>query len=146
MIRTLLEDDTIPPVFNLTALLVFCYSAGAEIDSARFSHRNIKMSDNPPNEQRTSKRIPFYTEVQVAGVGMRRSLDLSIGGMYLETVATFPVGTLLDLRFKLQGSDQEDIHVQARVLYSHPGIGVGVAFVNLPHQESEKILKWIEAH
>ena len=98
------------------------------------------------NERRIEKRVPFIKEIEVIGLGMRRCSDLSIGGMYLETVAMFPVGTVLDLRFKLQDSSEESIQVQARVSYVHTGLGLGVRFINLSPADGEKIQKWIDQH
>jgi hypothetical protein len=86
-------------------------------------------AENP--ERRRQKRIPFIKEVEVVGVATRRCSDLSVHGMYLETVHTFSDGTQVDLRFKLNDSDPAPIKVKARVLYRHEGVGVGLGFVNL---------------
>lgn len=96
------------------------------------------------NERRIQKRYPFIQEIQIVGFGMRRCSDLSIGGIYLETLSVFPEGTLLDLRFKLDNSDPEYIEVQARVTFVHPGMGVGLLFTKLSPQDNEKIQKWID--
>ncbi len=102
------------------------------------------MADNASNERRIQRRVPFIKEIQIVGFGMRRCSDISIGGIYLETLAVFPEGTLLDLRFKLQDSDPDDIQVQTRVTYVHPGMGVGLIFTNLSAQDSEKLQKWMD--
>ena len=104
------------------------------------------MADLPSDERRTNKRITFINEVEVVGSGTQRCSDLSIGGMYLETVAVFPQGTLLDLQFKLSGSEERLIKVQARVLYQHPGVGVGLGFVNLSSMDREALVKFIDQH
>ena len=98
------------------------------------------------NERRIEKRVPFIKEIEVVGIGTRRCSDLSIGGMYLETVAIFPVGTVLDLRFKLQDESEDSIQVQARVSYVHSGMGLGLRFINLSPTDNEKIQKWIDQH
>jgi c-di-GMP-binding flagellar brake protein YcgR len=98
------------------------------------------------NERRIEKRVPFIKEVEVVGIGTRRCSDLSVGGMYLETVAMFPVGTILDLRFKLQDSSEELIQVQARVSYVHSGMGLGLRFIKVTPTDNEKIQKWIDQH
>lgn len=104
------------------------------------------MAEHTPSgfERRTHKRIPFIKEVEVIGVGMRRCSDLSIGGMYLDTVVSFPIGTLLDLQFKLRDADEHPIQVQARVVYEHEGVGVGLSFVKLSPEDLDKIRKFIE--
>jgi len=79
-------------------------------------------------EARRFRRVPFITEVEVTGVGMRRSSDISIGGMYLETVHQVPDHDQLELRFKLNENDPQPVIVHARVAYHHPGMGVGLTF------------------
>lgn len=101
------------------------------------------MTENRPHERRIQKRVPFIKEIEIVGFGKRRCTDISIGGLYLETLAAFPEGTLLDLRFKLQDYDPEPILVQCRVTYVHPGLGVGLLFANLSAENREKIDKWM---
>jgi c-di-GMP-binding flagellar brake protein YcgR len=98
------------------------------------------------DDQRESKRVPFIRDIEIVGVGKRRTMDLSIGGMYIEMVADFQTGTEFEIRFKLADADPEEIRVRARVLYIHPGIGAGVSFLNLSTSNEEKIRKWIEQH
>jgi len=102
------------------------------------------MADAGQDERRKNKRIHFIKEVDVVGVGIRRCMDLSIGGMYLDTHEHFPAGTQLTLRFKLQNTDPQPIQVQARVLYVHEGVGIGVGFIDLKPEDQAKILKFIE--
>lgn len=101
------------------------------------------MADLPSDERRTNKRITFINEVEVVGSGTQRCSDLSVGGMYLETVAAYVRGTLLDLQFKLSGSEERLIKVQARVLYQHPGVGVGLGFENLSPGDLEALDQFI---
>lgn len=90
-------------------------------------------------ERRHSERVLFCNEVDVVGYGPRRSSDLSSGGMFIETIAAFPKGTVLELRFKVQEHEPEPIRVKARVLYSANGIGVGVEFLDLLPQDRDRI-------
>jgi len=103
------------------------------------------MSDPAPSERRVHKRIHFIKEVQVVDVGMRRCSDLSIGGMYLETVVSLPAGSTIHLRFKLEDTDEHPLEVEARVLYSHESVGAGLSFVNLSKENQEKLRKFIES-
>lgn len=96
------------------------------------------------SEHRNSKRITFVKDVEVVEVGLRRSADISIGGMYLETMSSFPIGSILDLRFKLQETDERPIEVQAKVLYEHGGMGIGLCFVNLSPEDRDRIQKLID--
>ncbi|TAK05776.1 MAG: PilZ domain-containing protein [Candidatus Manganitrophaceae bacterium] len=98
------------------------------------------------DEQRASKRVPFIRDIEIVGVGRRRTMDLSTGGMYIEMVADFQTGTEFELQFKLTDGDPKEIRVRARVLYIHPGIGAGVEFCNLSAPDEETIRKWIDQH
>ncbi len=102
------------------------------------------MAEAEQPDRRRRKRIHFIKEVEVVGVGIRRCSDLSIDGMYLETVHSAPVGTIFDLKFKLHDSDKQPIKVQACVHYVHEGIGIGVGFVNLKPEDLEQIKKLID--
>jgi len=102
------------------------------------------MVDTGQPDRRRQKRIHFIKEVEVVGVGMRRCSDLCVDGMYLETVHSVPVGTIFDLKFKLHDSDEQPIKVQACVHYIHPGVGMGLGFVNLKPEDLERIKQFIE--
>jgi c-di-GMP-binding flagellar brake protein YcgR len=102
------------------------------------------MAMDGQDERRKQKRIPFLKEIEVVGLGIYRASDISIGGMYLESMLDFPAGTLLDLRFKLSDSDEKPISLQARVLYSQPSVGLGLDFVNIIPEDRERISKFVE--
>jgi c-di-GMP-binding flagellar brake protein YcgR len=102
------------------------------------------MAASEIKNRRRSKRVCFINEVEVVEVGMHRSLDLSLGGLYIETVNSFPVDSVVTLRFSLGDADEQTISVSARVLYIHEGIGVGLAFVNLNIHDRERIEKFID--
>lgn len=104
------------------------------------------MAETSKSERRRNKRVSFIKEVELVGVGMRRCSDLGIDGMYIETVASFPIGTVLDLRFKLQETDDYPIQVQTQVLYEHESMVIGLGFVNLSPENREKIHKFIDQH
>jgi PilZ domain len=73
------------------------------------------------------------------GYGPRRSSDLSAGGMFIESIAAFPRGTVLELRFRLQDGDGDPVQVKARVLYAANSIGMGVEFLDLPPHDRARI-------
>jgi PilZ domain len=102
------------------------------------------MDEPTQNERRRNRRVHFVKEIEVVGVGTRRSTDLSIGGMYLDTHEHFPQGTYIELRFKLHDTDPQPIQVHARVLYVHEGVGIGLGFINLKPEDGVKIMKFVE--
>ena len=54
--------------------------------------------------------------------------DLSVGGLYMNTQQELPEGGLLTLRLPFP---EGDVVVNAEVVYSNPGRGVGVRFHGL---------------
>lgn len=97
------------------------------------------------DERRRHERAFYCNEVEVVGYGPRRSSDLSIGGMFLESIAGYPLGTVLQLRFKLKEEDTTPIAVQARVLYAANGIGVGLEFLDLNPGDRMRIATLVAA-
>ena len=95
-------------------------------------------------ERRHAKRISFIHEVEVEGLGKLRCLDISCGGMYLESPTSFPKDTVVDLQIKLQESDSQPIRSKARVVYVHEGVGMGLSFIELSEQDSDKIRELVE--
>ena len=97
------------------------------------------MPETEYHERRQHRRVPFIKEVAVPGVGILRCSDLSVGGIFLETVHSYSVGTVLTLQFKLRETDEHTISVQARVVYEHAGMGVGLCFTTLKPEDRQKI-------
>jgi len=102
------------------------------------------MAETEHHERRQCKRIPFSKEVEVLGIGILRSSDLSMGGMHLETANSFLVGTVFDLSFNLREADEHPIRTQARVAYTHEGMRFGLSFFSLKLEDRQKIEKFIE--
>ena len=79
-------------------------------------------------ERRHFDRSRIIVDVNFDGAdstGVASTKDISLGGLYMSTQATIPVGATLTLRLPL-GS--EHVVVKAEVVYSNPGHGVGVKF------------------
>ena len=64
--------------------------------------------------------------------------------MFQETMHPYSEGTILPVQFKLHETDDHPIIAQARVVYAHEGIGVGLAFSSLEFEDRQKIEKFIE--
>ena len=64
--------------------------------------------------------------------GVASTKDISIGGLYMNTQTVLPEGSVLMLRIPL-GSEQ--VVVNAEVVYSNPGRGVGVQFQGLTEND-----------
>ena len=102
----------------------------------------------PTPERRRQARFAIASDVDLTSddnfyVG--RTRDLSIGGLYIETDATLPLGCRLAVRVKIQG---KAFSVDAEVVWSlapdggAPG-GLGLRFVDLPADAHHAILSFM---
>jgi hypothetical protein len=82
----------------------------------------------PGDERRRAPRLPFLTEVKIDRVTVGRASDVSARGLFLETLAPYAVGTLLNVTLRL---DADTIEAEARVVFTDPGVGMGLEFKRL---------------
>lgn len=66
------------------------------------------------------------------GTAIASTKDISPGGLYMNTQTELPEGGLLTLRLPFP---EGDIIVNAEVIYSNPGLGVGVRFQGLSDKD-----------
>lgn len=91
------------------------------------------------DERRLFDRSRLIVDVFFDGrdaTGVASTKDISLGGLYMNTQANLPEGALLTLRIPLSGDKQ--VVVNAEVVYSNPGRGVGVRFHGL--KEEDRVL------
>lgn len=90
-----------------------------EIDSDKNAHTDERRVHN------RSRLIVdlFFNGADLTGVASTK--DISIGGLYMNTQTEIPEGSLLTLRIPFE---EGDVVVNAEVVYSNPGRGVGVRF------------------
>ena len=84
-----------------------------------------------PHERRSFDRSRLIVDVFFDGAditGVASTKDISVGGLYMNTQAEMPEGALLTLRIPFE---EGDCIVNAEVIYSNPGRGVGVRFHGL---------------
>jgi hypothetical protein len=99
-------------------------------------------------EKRRYPRYPLDTGVrihqEVGGGGFWGTLsDISLGGCYVYTFSPLPVNQAVVLAIK---SNDKEINVSGRVVSSHPGVGMGVAFSTFVTPDSEGKLKSLIDH
>ncbi|PYP83968.1 MAG: pilus assembly protein PilZ [Candidatus Angelobacter sp. Gp1-AA117] len=64
--------------------------------------------------------------------------DISLGGCYINTFSPLPVGTAVVLLIKIDG---QEINTKAKVVTSHPGVGMGLEFAEFLAQADEAHLQ-----
>ena len=92
---------------------------------------NFVNSQMPGDERRQYERSRLIIDVFFGGVdltGVAGTKDISPGGLYMNTTAELPEGSVLTLRIPFAG---HDIVCNAEVVYNNPGRGVGVRFQGL---------------
>ncbi|RJQ39837.1 MAG: hypothetical protein C4550_04610 [Nitrospiraceae bacterium] len=92
-------------------------------------------------DDRRTKRALVTKDVVINGVIRAEALDISIDGMYVYTQFSFIAGTIFEISFKI---GEENITAMARVQHAQPNVGIGVKFVELSAENSEKIRKYVE--
>lgn len=98
-----------------------------------------------PQERRDSIRYPFTAAADVVDVDSNtrlsaRSADLARGGCFIDTTNPFPIGTGVTVRLTM---DQKTFQAQARVVYSLPGMGMGLAFTAAEPDQIWILKRWL---
>ncbi len=96
---------------------------------------NFVNSETPEDERRRYERSRLIIDVYYNGAdltGVAGTKDISPGGLYMNTQAEIPEGSVLTLRIPLTG---HDIVCNGEVVYSNPGRGVGVNFQGLSDED-----------
>ena len=97
-------------------------------------------------ERRSSRRVAYQAEGHVDGPHTSRTparvAELGADGAYMDSPATLPVGHRAVLSFTL--IDRE-LTAEIEVIYSVPGRGMGVRFINLSPAERSLIKSIVEA-
>ena len=96
---------------------------------------NYVNSESPREERRQFERSRLIIDVFYDGAdltGVAGTKDISPGGLYMNTQAELPEGSVLTLRIPLEGGD---IVCNGEVVYSNPGRGVGVNFQGLSDED-----------
>ena len=100
---------------------------------------NFVNSETPQDERRRFERSRLIIDVFFDGAdltGVASTQDISPGGLYMNTQAELPEGSVLTLRIPLEG---HDLVCNGEVVYSNPGRGVGVTFQGLSEEDRAHI-------
>ncbi len=91
------------------------------------------------DERRVHDRSRLIVDVFFNGqdaTGVASTQDLSVGGLYMNTQATLPEGSVLMIRIPF---GEKQVVVNAEVVYSNPGKGVGLRFQGLSAEDQATI-------
>jgi hypothetical protein len=89
-----------------------------------------------PEDRRQHDRSRLIVDVYFNGAdatGVASTKDIGLGGLYMNTQTVLPEGAVLTLRIPL--SNDQQVVVNAEVMYSNPGHGVGVRFHGLTEKD-----------
>ena len=95
--------------------------------------------------RRGGTRYAFTASAEIVDQGTQvkidaRTSDLSAGGCYVDSMNPFALGTRVSIKLSREGVNFES---QARVNYSQPGVGMGVAFTGLQDEQRAVLDYWI---
>jgi hypothetical protein len=95
---------------------------------------------------RAVRRCPFVASVEVTEIstGTRlsaRTSEVGLGGCYVDALNPFATGTQVKLRIV---RDQGAFEAKAKVVYSDPSFGMGLAFSEIAPEQRLILENWLE--
>jgi hypothetical protein len=96
-------------------------------------------------EKRKATRYPVSAAAEIVEARSRtrlsaRAADISLSGCYLDAINLFPVGSAVRLRLT---NEARTFECEARVTYSLPGMGMGLAFTRMSASQATALRDWI---
>jgi len=98
-----------------------------------------------PAERRKTARFPFIANAEVTDTGANAKInarvsELSINGCYVDMLNPLPAGTLVFIKIF---TETDFFEASASVVYSHPHLGIGLAFRNVSAHFLPTLQKWL---
>lgn len=127
--------------------LVAGQGAGIEFteisDDAR--QKLLRLIHQKTGDRRLQRRAPLATQVECEQcMTLAFSRDISPGGMFIETNASLPVGSLLTVRFNLNNKDRV-VTATAHVAYHVEKMGMGILFSEIGPEDRDAIQEYVES-
>ena len=102
-------------------------------------------SGSPFRDKREVPRYSFIAEVTVTDVANEtrmsgRISEISRKGCYVDILNPLPEGTSLELKIS---RDQGVFTTPGRIIYVQPGMGMGVAFLDMPSDQIKVLDAWL---
>lgn len=98
------------------------------------SEQDISPSSAPEN-RRDSDRKKLIVDVRFEGgdgTGIANTRDIGVGGLYMTTGAAIDIGSQIAMSMSVSGKDMQ---INGTVVYTDPGLGVGVRFNNISDED-----------
>jgi hypothetical protein len=97
------------------------------------------------HERRRHGRLPFTATVEAVETNTQtrisgRTSDLSRGGCYVDTISSFPAGSIVKMRLT---KETDSFEALAEVVYSMVGMGMGVKFTYAEPGQIWTLQKWV---
>lgn len=100
-------------------------------------------SDN--SNRRAVPRFSLIADAHLSDLGSgsefrARVSEISLHGAYVDFLNPLPDGT--NIRLKIS-RDNGSFETDARVVYNHPGLGLGIFFLNMPPDQRNVLEGWL---
>jgi PilZ domain-containing protein len=113
------------------------------------SHKYATTLVRTVGKQKERRKIPRYAvnadseleEPRVRAKINGRMTDIGLGGCYVDAMMTFPVDT--DVHMRMTRKDLK-FEADAKVVFSTPGLGMGLAFTNLTAAHRRYLSEWVD--
>jgi PilZ domain len=97
-------------------------------------------------DRRKSSRYPVIAEAKITDLKTEsefkaRVSELCLDGCYVDFLTPLPVGSQLRLRIT---KDSGVFETDVQVVYTQPGMGFGIKFLDTPLDQKKVLERWIE--
>jgi Tfp pilus assembly protein PilZ len=138
------------PVIQAKVVVLHKMDSGTAVEFTEITsedrHLLLRFIHRKTGDRKILDRAPLATQIQSGqSLSLAFSRDLSLGGIFIETKEPLPVGSLLVVRFNLNGNDKVVV-TTARVAYHVEKMGMGVLFSELAPGHRADIEEYVESH
>jgi hypothetical protein len=97
------------------------------------------------HKTRRSPRFPFIAVAEIAhtesgGNFSCRVSELSLNGCYVDMLNALPIGSEVAIKIF---ADSECFEANAKVIYAHPNMGMGLAFEQISLKSGTLLRQWL---
>jgi hypothetical protein len=100
-----------------------------------------------PQDRRVNPRFIFFADCELIDRSSRshyetRVTEISVGGCFVDLAVVIQQGT--DLHIRIRNEDRI-FETEGRAAYTHPSMGIGVAFINVSPESQQVLNGWIQS-